>query len=204
MEIEELQALVEELKASNEAMASKNKELLAEVKKERSKNKEIDMDAYYKTLDELESVKSENAKLQGEIKLKAKDLEKLTSSLSEKEGALQGLLIDQGLTQALTDAGVPPSLLKYVKADLKSQAKLQGENGQYTAMIGDKPLNDFIAEWKDGEGKNVIIPPANSGGGSQGGGKVGEGSKTASRSQFEAFTPTEQMNFVKSGGTITE
>lgn len=185
---EELEALVEELKASNEAMANKNKELLAEVKKERTKNKEIDMDAYYKNLDELESVKAENAKLQNEVKLKGKEFEKLTASLSEKDGALQGLLIDQGLTQALTEVGVDPKVLKYVKADLKSQAKLQGENGKYTAMIGDKPLSDFINEWKDGDGKNVIIAPTNTGGGSQGGSTT-----TTQTNKIDGMSPIEMM-----------
>jgi len=201
---EELQVLVEELKAEKESMAKKNQELLAEVKKERSKNKEIDADVYHRTLDELESVKAEKAKLESEVKLKAKDFEKLSASLNEKDGALQGLLIDQGLTQALTEAGVPAHLLKFVKADLKSQAKLQSDNGQYTALIGDKPLNDFIAEWKNADGKNVIIAPTNTGGGSQGGNGSGGNGKTASRSQFEGYSPAEQMSFVKAGGTITE
>ena len=56
------------------------------------------------------------------------------------------------------------SYYEFVKADLKSQAKLQSDNGQYTALIGDKPLNDFIAEWKNADGKNVIIAPTNTGG----------------------------------------
>lgn len=168
--IEELTAELEEQRKQNEAMNAKNRELLDEMKAVKRKNSEIDIDAYHKALDKVDALEADNAKLQGEIKLKGKDLEKLTASLSEKDGALQGLLIDQGLTQALTEAGVPANLLKYVKADLKSQAKLHGENGQYTAMIGDKPLNDFINEWKETDGKNVIIAPNNSGGGGGGGG----------------------------------
>jgi len=195
MTIEELQAQIEELKASNEAINNKNKELLGELKTARKKANEVDMDAYHSALDELENVKAENAKLSNDVKIKAKDFEKLTATLSEKDGALQNLLIDQGLTQALTDVGVPANLLKYVKADLKSQAKLQGENGEYKAMIGDKSLNDFISEWKDGDGKNVIIAPTNTGGGAAGGG--GNHTSTPKRS---SMNHSEKAKFIEANG----
>jgi len=195
MTIEELQAQIEELKASNEAINNKNKELLGELKTARKKANEVDMDAYHSALDELENVKAENAKLSNDVKIKAKDFEKLTATLSEKDGALQNLLIDQGLTQALTDVGVPANLLKYVKADLKSQAKLQGENGEYKAMIGDKSLNDFISEWKDGDGKNVIIAPTNTGGGAAGGG--GNHTSTPNRG---SMNHSEKAKFIEAHG----
>jgi len=172
MNEDELKALVDELKAEKESLANKNKELLSEVKKERTKSREIDADKYYAMIDELESVKTENAKLNGEIKLKAKDTEKLMAQLGEKDGALQKLIIDDGLTNALTSAGVVPELMPAVKALLRSQTQLKDNQ----AVIGDKPLTDFMSEWATGEGKVYIKAPDNSGGGA-GGGKQGDGSK---------------------------
>lgn len=171
---EELQALVDELKAEKESLANKNKELLSEVKKERTKSREIDADKYYAMIDELDNVKAENAKLSGEIKLKAKDFDKLTAQLGEKDGALQKLIIDDGLTNALTSAGVVPELMPAVKALLRSQTQLKDNQ----AVIGDKPLTDFMSEWATGEGKVYIKAPDNSGGGA-GGGKQGDGANTA-------------------------
>ena len=194
MNEDELKAVVEELKAEKEAMSNKSKELLAELKKERQKNKEVDMDAYHATLDELESAKSEISKLYNESKLTKKEFDKLQASLGEKDGALQGLLIDQGLTSELTKAGVKPELMQYVKDSLRSKAKLQGENGQYTAVIGDKILSEFITEWANGDGKAVIAAPQSSGGGGQGGGGT-----NPPKQDISGLSPIEMMKQGRKG-----
>jgi len=159
MNEEELKALVEELKTEKEAMKAKNAELLAEVKKEKQKSREVDVDAYHKALDELDNVKAENAKLSGELKLKAKDSEKLLAQLCEKDSTLQKLIIDDGLTNALTSAGVVPELMPAVKALLRGQAQLKDNQ----AVINDKPLADFMTEWATTDGKAYIKTPADSG-----------------------------------------
>lgn len=164
MNEDELKTLVDELKSEKEALVNKNKELLTEVKKERNKSKEVDTDKYYALMDELESVKNENAKLQGDAKLKAKDLEKLTAQLGEKDSTLQKLIIDDGLSNALVTAGVKAELMPAVKALLRGQSQLKDNQ----AHIGDKPLADFMTEWVAGDGKAYIAAPQNSGGGSQG------------------------------------
>ena len=185
MNEEELKALVEELKAEKEAMKAKNAELLAEVKKEKQKSREVDVDAYHKALDELDNVKAENAKLSGELKLKAKDSEKLLAQLGEKDGALQKLIIDDGLTNALTSAGVVPELMPAVKALLRSQAQLKDNQ----AVINDKPLAEFMTEWATTDGKAYIKAPTNSGGGA-GGSKGGERDGNIDISKM---TPNEMM-----------
>ena len=171
MTLEELTAKVEALESEKEVMRAKNSELLSEVKKQKNKNREVDVDAYHKALDEVDTLKSENAKLSGEIKLKGKDFEKLTALVGEKDGALQKLIIDDGLTNALVSAGVVSEFVPAVKALLRSQAQLKDNQ----AMVGDKPLADFMTEWSAGEGKIYIKAPANSGGGA-GGGSSGDGS----------------------------
>jgi len=185
MTLEELQAQIEEMKTEKEAMKAKNAELLAEVKKEKQKSREVDVDAYHKALDELDNVKAENSKLSGELKLKAKDSEKLLAQLGEKDSTLQKLIIDDGLTNALTSAGVVPELMPAVKALLRSQAQLKDNQ----AVINDKPLADFMTEWATTDGKAYIKAPANSGGGA-GGGKQGDG---GSNIDISKMTPNEMM-----------
>jgi len=175
MNPEELEALVEELKAEKEAMAKKNSELLAEVKKERQKSKEIDADVYHKTLDELETVKNENAKLQNEVKLKAKDLEKVTGDLTKKDAFLNKTILTDGLGKALLEAGVDAKFLPAAQAMLKEQAKVVQNGDDYSAMIGDVSANDFVKSWIETDGKifTMVQPDTGAGarGGSQGGGE---------------------------------
>jgi len=185
MTIEELQAELESAKESIEAMNSKNKQLLGELKTERNKSREVNVDEYHKSLDEVESLKAENAKLSGEMKLKAKDTEKLMAQLGEKDSTLQKLIIDDGLTNALTSAGVVPELMPAVKALLRSQAQLKDNQ----AVINDKPLADFMTEWATTDGKAYIKAPSNSGGGA-GGSKSGE---SGGNIDISKMTPNEMM-----------
>jgi len=185
MTIEELQAELESAKESIEAMNSKNKQLLGELKTERNKSREVNVDEYHKSLDEVESLKAENAKLSGELKLKAKDSEKLLAQLGEKDSTLQKLIIDDGLTNALTSAGVVPELMPAVKALLRGQAQLKDNQ----AVINDKPLADFMTEWATTDGKAYIKAPANSGGGA-GGSKSGE---SGGNIDISKMTPNEMM-----------
>jgi len=183
--IEELTAELEEQRANNEAMNAKNKQLLDEMKRVKKQNSEVDLDAYHKALDRVDSLESENAKLNGDVKLKAKDLEKLTTQLGEKEGALTKLVIDDGLNNALISANVKKELLPAVKALLRGQAQLVGDK----AMVGDKALADFMTEWASTEGKAYIEAPQNSGGGASGGNN-GTGGKDIDTSKM---TPNEMM-----------
>jgi hypothetical protein len=87
---------------------------------------------------------------------------------------LNTYLIEAGLTDALAKAGVKPEFMDASKALLKAQAVIKSDNGQYQALIGEKPLADAIKEWAVSEaGKHFVAAPANSGGGSQGGGGNG-------------------------------
>jgi hypothetical protein len=63
------------------------------------------------------------------------------------------------------------------KALLKMQATIKAENGEYAALIGDKPIGDYVKEWTNSDaGKHFIAADNNSGGGANGGGN-GEPSK---------------------------
>lgn len=182
---EELQALVDELKAEKESLVNKNKELLSEVKKERNKSREIDADKYYAMVDELEAVKAENSKLNGELKLKGKEFEKLTATIGEKDATLQKLIIEDGITKALTEAGVVnPRYLRSLKAELRAEAELRDNQ----AFIGGKPLAEFMTEFMASDGKDYI-PAANNSGSGAGGGTTTSGGNI----DISKMTPNEMM-----------
>ena len=160
---------IAELEAAIEVLSAKNNQLLGEVKVAKAKAKGADIDpAEYAALqNENDTLKSE---LNKTIKDSTKTIETLQSSLSEKDGALQSYLIDNGLNDAMLKAGIKPEFMSAAKAMLKANTKVTAENGQYSALMGDKPLFDAITEWAaSDEGKHFVSAPANSGGGATGG-----------------------------------
>ena len=167
MTLEELQLQFDELKAEKEAVNSKNKELLGELKKVKMQNKEVDIEKYLQMQDDLDTLKTEHEKL---LKTSKIESEKMATSLKAKDDALRNHLIEEGLTSNLAKAGVKPEFLEASKALLRTKALLKEENGAYQALLGDKPLTDGIDEWVSGEGKHFIKASGGSGGGASGGG----------------------------------
>ena len=160
---------IEELKAEIAALNAKNRELLGEVKvaKAKARGSEINPEDYAALQNELEATK---AALDKATKDGGKQIEALNKALAEKDGALQGYLIDNGLNEAMLKAGIRPEVMGVVKARLKAEAKLVSENGQYSALFGDKPLIDGVTAWAaSDEGKHFVAAPANTGGGAAGG-----------------------------------
>lgn len=160
---------IAELEASIEALTAKNRELMNENKaaKAKAKGAEIDPADYAALQSEVEALKSDLAKA---AKESAKTIEQLQKSLTDKDTALQSYLIDNGLTEALVKAGVRSEFMPAAKAMLRSQAQIKADNGEYSALMGDKPLIDAVTEWAaSDEGKHFIAAPANSGGGASGG-----------------------------------
>lgn len=165
---EAIQAAVAE---ATKGLVSKRDELLAELKEAR-KGKTIDPAELEKRdarIEELEGKLSESTKAQTAA---LKEAKKATDALQASEGFTQRLLVDNGLTDALTKAGVTnPVHLKAVKSMLAGQVQIVAEGENKLAKVGDKPLADFIGEWAKGdEGKFFVAAPNNSGGGANGGG----------------------------------
>ena len=153
-------------------LKTKNMDLAARLEKARA-GKTIDPDDYK----ELEARAN---KAEDELKAATKALKSATGDLeitrkaheSESEFTKR-LLVDNGLVDALTKAGVTnPVNLKAAKAMLKDQVSLVIDGESRKAMIGDKDLTTAITAWAGGdEGKHFIAAPSNSGGGAQGSGK---------------------------------
>lgn len=177
MKLEDLtQDKLDELLASIEAMQESQKGLKADLAKAKAKAKgaEIDPEEHAALQTKVEELTNELSKVTGNSK---KEIEKLTAQLSEKDGALNTYLIEAGLSDALAKAGVKPEFMDASKALLKAQAAIKADNGQYQAVIGDKPLADAIKEWASSDaGKHFVAAPANQGGGANGGSGGGSGS----------------------------
>lgn len=177
MKVEDLtQDKLDELLASIEAMQESQKGLKADLAKAKAKAKgaEIDPEEHAALQTKVEELTNELSKVTGNSK---KEIEKLTAQLSEKDSALNTYLIEAGLSDALAKAGVKPEFMDASKALLKAQAAIKADNGQYQAVIGDKPLADAIKEWASSDaGKHFVAAPANQGGGANGGSGGGSGS----------------------------
>jgi hypothetical protein len=185
-------------------LVAKRDELLTEVKTLR-KGKAIDPADLEKLETEIDSLKGELTKAQKVAQKATKEAETATKALESEQGAVRNLLVENGLTDALTKSGVTnPAHLKAAKALLASGVKLEQDGDSRIAKIGDKSLADAIKEWAGGdEGKHFVAAPINGGGGASGS-KGGATSKTMSREQFQAADPATRSEFSKSGGTLTD
>ncbi len=162
---EEFDALNERLEAAERA----NQGLKADLSKAKAKAKgaEIDPELHAELQSKVEELTGQLSKVQ---KDSTKQIDTLTKQLSEKEGAVSKYLIDSQLSDSLAKVGVKKEFMEAAKALLKAQAVIKSDNGEYQALIGDKPITDAIKEWASGEqGKHFVLADSNSGGGSNGG-----------------------------------
>jgi cell shape-determining protein MreC len=171
-----IQAAVEEATAP---LLAKRDQLLAENKKLK-KDSAISPEDYAEIERERDELKAQNTKLGKDLKTATEAADKATNDLKSEQNFTTNLLKDNGLTDALTKAGVTNAVnLKAARAMLGGQVQIVVEGDQRIAKVGDKPLADFIGEWaKTDEGKHFVAAPGNSGGGGQGGqGGGGQGGK---------------------------
>lgn len=201
-------AIQEAIKAAVEAatkpLADKRDELLNEVKKLRKESaiKPEDLDRVESERDELKAQLDKALKDAKDLKSSA---EKATKALETEAKFNHRLLVENGLTEALTKAGVTnPAFLKAVKSTLASQVQVVTEGENRIAKAGDKNLADFVTEWaKSDEGKYFVSAQNNSGGGSQGGGS-NPNQKTMTRAQFDAADQGTRAAFAKEGGKVVD
>ncbi len=157
---------------ATQGLVTKNKELLGKLATAKQGA----------TIDPAEHAKLEEtvAKLESDLAASVKankaalgDLDKVRKLHESESEFTKRLLVDNGLVDALTKAGVTnPVNLKAAKAMLKDQVALVVDGESRKAMLGDKDLNEAITAWAAGdEGKHFIAAPSNSGGGAQGSGK---------------------------------
>ena len=211
---EELKAAIEKetegLKAKRDELLESNRKLKDEQKKTNER-----LQALEDSAEEAERVKAEKegdvktAVEQAEKKLQ-KELEKRDQALKQKEQHLQQVLVDQGLTEELTKAGVAPHYIKAAKALLKQEHSIEisEQDGSPVAMMDGVPFSDGVPAWSQSdEGKHYVAADLNSGGGAQGakGGGQADTGKQATRDQVDQMSQAERAEFfLKSGGKIAE
>lgn len=161
MELEEALNKIEELQKQVEAESRAKKEILGEKKQLQAKYETIDPAEYVTLQAKVEEL---SAALEQTQTLSKTQLEQLTNELNVKSGALESVMIDKGITEALMKAEVMPELMEGAKALLIRQAKLVNENGEFKALLGEKPLTDAINEWATGDqGKHFVKAKDNTG-----------------------------------------
>lgn len=168
-------AVAAAVEAATSPLVAKRDELLGEVKKLR-KESAIKPEDVEKLESQIDTLKADLATAQTEAKTFKTNAEKIQKTLETESSFNHKLLVDNGLTDELTKAGVTnPAFLKAVKSTLAQQVKVVIEGEQRIAKAGDKSLTDFVKEWATSdEGKHFVSATNNSGGGSQGGGGGGQ------------------------------
>jgi hypothetical protein len=153
-------------------LKAKNQELQGKLKKAQ-KSTDIDPAEVEKLEAEVETLRTQLSDANKALKDTTKKAETAAAALAAEQGHTQKLLIENGLTAALTEAGVKdPALLKAAAAMIqlghKPAVVIDGE--ARVAKVGDKALGEFVKEWAQGaDGKSFVAAPSNGGGGATGG-----------------------------------
>lgn len=167
-------AIAAAVDAAVAGLKTKNAELLAEVKANKRKGGEVDHAELERTEAERDKALSDLAEVQKQLKTATKGAEESTKTLQAEQGYTSRLLIDNGLAAALAEAGVSnPVHAKAAAALLRasSQIAVKVEGDARSAMVGDKPLSEFVKAWSQGdEGKQFVAAQGNSGSGASGSG----------------------------------
>jgi len=204
LESDEGKALIASaVEEATKPLVAKRDELLGKLKEKNDKLTEAEQiakdaaEAKAKAEEEaiLKSGDVEKIKKQLEDKY-TKEIETRDASIKDKDSKLHGLLVDSGLTDALSKAGVAPQFQEDLRLAMKAKynPQIADVDGKPTAQIDGKSLTDFVSEWSQGDqGKPYIAAPNNGGGGANGangGGKANTAKGDLSgdkKSRTEAF-----------------
>ena len=191
------------LVAENASMKSKMDELLTEAK--RAKQAKRDIEA------ESTAERERIAKEQGDYQQLHKSAqEKYESTLTELDSLRQGVANEKKnntalkLAADLADGSNAEILSEFIGRRLKFHddgVKVTDANGSLTVSSFEDLKNEFK---NDARYAALLKGNQSSGGGASGGSNSGGATKVRSRAEFEALNPVKRMEFVKSGGTITD
>lgn len=194
--------------AIDEAVAglqTKNTELLAKLKKAQ-KDSTVDPSEHAALQSELDATQAKLAEAVKAAKAANTEAEKVKKAYESESKLTHNLLVETGLTDALTKAGVTnPVHLRAAKAMLSGQVQLVAEGDNRIAKVGDKALADYVGEWAKGEeGKYFVAAQQNGGGGAPGGAGKGGNAKTLTRTAFDGLDVAAKSKFIADGGTVTD
>jgi hypothetical protein len=192
-----------QLMAENNAMKSKMEELLTEAKRAKQAKREIEAE----TQAERERIAREKGDYE---QLHKSAQEKYETTLGELDNLRQGIANEKRnntamkLAADLADGANAELLSEFIGRRLKFHedgVKVTDVNGNLTVSSFD----DLKSEFKNDARYSALLKGnQSSGGGASGGSNSGGATKVRSRAEFEALNPAKRMEFVKSGGTITD
>lgn len=192
---EALEAEREAHEAAITGLKTKNADLLKRLNKARSGDSSAEAGEIDRLERELEEVRGELSTAQSNLRettrkltTAEKDRDTARASLETESSFSRNMLIENGLTAALVEAKVDPDLMEAAKALLGKGATVKVEGDNRTAVVGDKPLGEFVKEWAASDAaKRFILAPVNGGGGAppQGGGGNPGSKKLADMSEQE-------------------
>jgi len=122
-----------------------------------------------------------NRKLRNELADRQSEMSKTAARLTQAETAVQKLVVDNGLTEALTRAKVAPEFLEAARALIKAREEIAigDAEGKPVALVGEQPLTAFVEDWaRSDQGRPFIASAGNSGGGAGGAGPASGGLQT--------------------------
>jgi hypothetical protein len=184
-----IDAALEEAETEHEAnkagLIKKNADLLDKIKKLRTSGGEVDTAEITRLETELENTQRDlrtaetsNREATRQIKALTTERDTAKTALETESGFSRKLLVENGLTDALTGANVAPQFMPAARALLEKQVEVKAEGDSRTAVVGDKSLSDFVKDWSQSDqGKVFIAAPANGGGGTLPPGTPPSGSK---------------------------
>lgn len=195
VDLDAIRSAVEEhvdgLKRKNDELIRDNKRLKRSLENgdsDKAKELERELD---EAKDQLESVTAERDKLS---KTYERETKKLASELDSERAAVSRLVVDNGLTEALTKANVAPQFIAAAKALLREKVSVVAEGDERKAVIDDKPLSDYIAEWSQGDEGKVFVRAAHNTGGGAVTGNGGEATTNKSWGEMSLKERTELWN----------
>ena len=186
-------------------LVAKNQELLGKLKKA-TKDAQIDPSEHAALQSELDATQAKLAEATKALKAANAEAEKFKKAFEGESKLTHRLLVENGLTDALTKAGVTnPVHLRAAKAMLSGQVQLVAEGDNRIAKVGDKALADYVGEWAKGEeGKYFVAAQQNGGGGAPGGAGKGGNVKSLTRTAFDGLDVAAKSKFIADGGTVTD
>jgi len=186
-------------------LVAKNQELLGKLKKA-TKDAQIDPSEHAALQSELDATQAKLAEATKALKAANTEAEKFKKAYESESKLTHNLLVENGLTDALTKAGVTnPVHLRAAKAMLSGQVQLVAEGDNRIAKVGDKALADYVGEWAKGEeGKYFVAAQQNGGGGAPGGAGKGGNVKSLTRTAFDGLDVAAKSKFIADGGTVTD
>jgi hypothetical protein len=229
-----LKGMVED---ATKSLKEKNQELRDELKDAKGDRQKIvealgdaakdpaGLKARLEHLEELEREQAEkDGNVQKQLELQQKKFERevaklkedhkvaidaVSKELAEEKAFTEELLVDNGLTEQLTAAGVPSKFIKAARALLKPNASVErdGDGGRKATIKtedGDAvAIKDFVSRWVESdEGKHFVEAPDTGGGG--GGHPANGAAKKKNPWSDDAFNMTEQARIMRSDRKLAE